>query len=256
MLPKAHLSSHSRMSGYRWVITALCLSGSWRSLLYNSSVYSYHFLLISSASVRSILFLPFIEPMKCSLDISNFLEEISRLSHSVVFLYLHWSLRKAFFLSLLVFGTLHSNGYICPFLLCFLLLFFSQLFVKPPQTAILLFCIWSDKNQIYPPAWNLTLPFLPAPTGIKGKYIMSVSRHRKLGKRGQLRITWEWETRRVLPLAHMTTFRACPGWAWEGRCETSSLDCWEEAEFWWRARQLGFREQRSSDEREKDIQGY
>ena len=28
-----------------------------------------------------------------------------------------------------------------PFLLCFLLLFFSQLSVRPPQTAILLFCI-------------------------------------------------------------------------------------------------------------------
>ena len=86
MLPKAHLSSHSRMSGYRWVITALCLSGSWRSLLYNSSVYSYHFLLISSASVRSIPFLSFIEPIFawCSLVISNVLEEISSLSHSVV----------------------------------------------------------------------------------------------------------------------------------------------------------------------------
>ena len=39
--------------------------------------------------------------MKCSLGISNFLEEISSLSHSIVFLYfLQWSLRKAF-LSLL-----------------------------------------------------------------------------------------------------------------------------------------------------------
>ena len=39
--------------------------------------------------------------MKCSLGISNFLEEISSLSHSIVSLYfLHWSLRKAF-LSLL-----------------------------------------------------------------------------------------------------------------------------------------------------------
>ena len=34
-----------------------------------------------------------------------------------------------------------SNGYIFPFLLCFLLPFFSQLFVRSPQTAILLFCI-------------------------------------------------------------------------------------------------------------------
>ena len=45
------------------------------------------------------------------------------------------------YLSLLFFGTLHSNGYIFPFLLCFSHLFFSQLFVRPPQTAILLFCI-------------------------------------------------------------------------------------------------------------------
>ena len=31
MLPKAHLTSHSRMSGSRWVITPLWLPGSWRS---------------------------------------------------------------------------------------------------------------------------------------------------------------------------------------------------------------------------------
>ena len=30
-LPKAHLASHSRMSGSRWVITPSWLSGSWRS---------------------------------------------------------------------------------------------------------------------------------------------------------------------------------------------------------------------------------
>ena len=54
MLPKAHLTSHSRMSGSRWVITPSWLSGSWRSFLCSSSVYSYHLFLISSASVRSI----------------------------------------------------------------------------------------------------------------------------------------------------------------------------------------------------------
>ena len=42
MLSKAHLTSHSRMSGSRWVITPLWLSGSWRSFLYSSSVYSCH----------------------------------------------------------------------------------------------------------------------------------------------------------------------------------------------------------------------
>ena len=59
MLSKAHLTLHSRMSGSRWVITPLCLSGSWRSFLYSfysSSVYSGHFFLISSAYIRSIPF--------------------------------------------------------------------------------------------------------------------------------------------------------------------------------------------------------
>ena len=48
MLPKAHLTSHSRMSGSRWVITPSWLSGSWISFLYSSSVYSCHLFLISS----------------------------------------------------------------------------------------------------------------------------------------------------------------------------------------------------------------
>ena len=80
--------------------------------------------------------------MKCSLGISNFLEEISSLSHSAVFLYffaLIWG--RLSYLSLLFFVTLHSNGCIFPFLLYFSLPFFSQLFVRPPQTAILLFWI-------------------------------------------------------------------------------------------------------------------
>ena len=42
ILPKAHMTSHSRMSGSRWVITPSWLSGSWRSFLYHSSVYSCH----------------------------------------------------------------------------------------------------------------------------------------------------------------------------------------------------------------------
>ena len=60
MLPKAHLTLHSRMSGSRWVIIPSWLSGSWRSFLYSSSVYSFHLFSISSASVRSIPFLSFI----------------------------------------------------------------------------------------------------------------------------------------------------------------------------------------------------
>ena len=62
MLSKAHLTSHSRMSGSRWVITPSWLSGSWRSCLYSSSVYSCHLFLISSASVRSLPFCPLSSP--------------------------------------------------------------------------------------------------------------------------------------------------------------------------------------------------
>ena len=89
MLPKAHLTSYSRMSGSRWVIPPLWLSGSWRSFLYSSSVYSYYLFLISSGSVRSIPFLSFIEPIfawNVPLVSLTFLK-ISSLSHSVVFLY-------------------------------------------------------------------------------------------------------------------------------------------------------------------------
>ena len=46
-----------------WVITPSWLSGSLRSFLNSSSVYSYHLFLISSVSVSSILFLSFIVPI-------------------------------------------------------------------------------------------------------------------------------------------------------------------------------------------------
>ena len=52
---------------------------------------------------------------------------------------LHWQPRKLSYLSLLFFGTLHSNGFIFPFLLCLSLLFFSQLFVRSPQKPFCLF---------------------------------------------------------------------------------------------------------------------
>ena len=127
MLPKAHLTSHSRMSGSRWVIIPSWLTGSWRSLLYSSSMCSCYLFLVSSASVRAIPLLSFIEPI-FAWNVP--LVSLVFLKRSLVFpillfssICLHWSLRKAF-LSLLFFGTLHSNGYIFPFLLCFLLLFF------------------------------------------------------------------------------------------------------------------------------------
>ena len=155
MLPKAHLTSHSRMSSSRWVITPSSRwvithhpewshNGSWGSFLY-SSVYSCHLFLIASASVMSIPFLSFIEPIfawNVPLVSLIFLKKSYPFPFCSFPLFLctdHWG--RLSYLSLLFFGILHSNGYIFTFLLCFLLLFFSQLFVRPPQTAILLFCI-------------------------------------------------------------------------------------------------------------------
>ena len=100
MLPRAHLTPHSRMSGSRWVITPSWLSGSWRSFLYSFSVYSYHLFLISSASVRSIHFLSFIEPI-FAWNIP--LVSLIFLKRSLVFptllfssISLHWSPWKSF----------------------------------------------------------------------------------------------------------------------------------------------------------------
>ena len=63
MLSKAHLTSHSRMSGSRWVITPSWLSWLWRSFLHSSPVYFCHLFLISSASVRGPYhFFPLLSP--------------------------------------------------------------------------------------------------------------------------------------------------------------------------------------------------
>ena len=59
MLPKDYLTSNSKMSGSRWMITPSWLSGSWRSFLY-SSVYSCHLFKddIPSRMTQSYLILP------------------------------------------------------------------------------------------------------------------------------------------------------------------------------------------------------
>ena len=88
--------------------------------------------------------------MKCSLGISNFLEVISSLSHSVVFLY--------FFALIAEEGFLISPSYsleLCIQMLisflCFLLLFFSQLFVRPLWTAILAFLHFFSMGMVLIP---------------------------------------------------------------------------------------------------------
>ena len=112
MLSKAHLTSHSRMSGSRWVITPSWLSGSWRSFLYSSSVYSCHLFLISSASLRSIPFLSFIEPIFAWNVPLVSLIFLKRSLVLPILLFpstsLHWSLRKAF---LCLFAVLWNSAF-------------------------------------------------------------------------------------------------------------------------------------------------
>ena len=81
--------------------------------------------------------------MKYSFGISNFLEEISSLSHSVVFLYFLALIAEEGFLISPCYSLelCIQMGISFPFLLCLSRLFFSQLFVRPPRTAILLFSI-------------------------------------------------------------------------------------------------------------------
>ena len=106
ILPKAHLTLHSKVPGSRWVITSSWLFELLSSFLYIFSVFSCHLLLISSASVMSLLFLSFIVPIfawKFSLVslilLKNYLVFPILLFSSIS---LHCSLRKAF-LSLLFF---------------------------------------------------------------------------------------------------------------------------------------------------------
>ena len=139
MLSKAHLTSHSRMSGSRWVITPSWLSWSWRSFLYSSSVYSYHLFLVSSASVRFLPFLSFIEPifawnvpLVSLIFLKGFLVFPILLFSSIS---LHWSLRKAF-LSLLdiLWNSAFKWVYLSFSLLLFASLFFTAIY-KPSSDS-------------------------------------------------------------------------------------------------------------------------
>ena len=137
------------------MITPALLFGAWR--LFVQFCVFLPPLLISSASVRSIQFLSFIEPIfawNVPLVSLIFLKRSLAFPILVFFpLFLcidHWG--RLSYLSLLFFGTLYSNGYIFLFLLCLSLLFFSKLCVRPPQTTILPFCIYFSWG------WSWSLP--------------------------------------------------------------------------------------------------
>ena len=117
LLPKAHLTLHSRMSGSRWVITPLWLSGSWRTFFVQFLCVFLPPLLntfcFCQVLIISVLYWAHL-CMKYSLGISNFLDEISSLSHSMFSsLCLQRSLRKAF-LSLL--AIVWNSAFRCVYL--------------------------------------------------------------------------------------------------------------------------------------------
>ena len=99
------------LSGYTWMTTLSWLSGSLRTFLF-SSVYSCHLFLISSASVKSLPFLPFIVPIlawNSPLISPTFLKRSLVCSILLFSLFLcNVALRMPSYLSLLFSGTLHS----------------------------------------------------------------------------------------------------------------------------------------------------
>ena len=146
MLPKAHLTSHSRMSGSRWVTTPLWLFRSLRPFLCSFfSVYSSYFFIISSASVRFSPFLSFTVPIfawNVPLIFPIFLKR--SLAFPILLfssISLHCSFKKPFLSLPATLWNSAFSWYIFPCLPCLSHLFFSQLFVKPPQTTTLPSCI-------------------------------------------------------------------------------------------------------------------
>ena len=124
-------------------------------------MYFFHLFLISSASIRSLPFMSFVVPIfvwNIPLIVLIFLKR------SLVFLILFSALflrtvhlRISFYLSLLFCETLHSVGYVFLFLSCLSLLFFSQLFVRLPQTTTLSSCISFSLGwfcSLLPVQWN------------------------------------------------------------------------------------------------------
>ena len=103
--------------------------------------------------------------------------------------------------SLLFFGTLYSDAYIFPFLLCFSPLLFSQLFVRPPQTAILLFCI------SFPWGWSWSLPpihcYKPPSIVLQALYQIYISIKKNqlyfsLKKKKEKKISFLWNDSRTI----------------------------------------------------------
>ena len=147
------------MSGSRWVTTP---HGYQYNHGYSSSVYFYivllcilaHLFLISSASVRFFCFFPLLRPSLHEIFpwyLPSFLKRSLSSPFCCFPLFCIVYLRRLSYLSLPFSGTLHSVGYAFPFLFCFPLVFFFQLFVRLPQTTTLSSCISLSLGWFWPP---------------------------------------------------------------------------------------------------------
>ena len=152
MLPKAHLTSHSRMSGSRGAITPLWLSGSWRSSLYSFSVYACRLFLISSASFRS---LPFLYWAHLCMKYSCYHREISKTENGA---YLSEVLSQTFWVTDEIQRAVHSpmsvtsptnHSHVRLSAFCFVLtsqpgLYWNQPRKKPRERNFIEVRLWSD----------------------------------------------------------------------------------------------------------------
>ena len=104
MLPKAHFTLQTQVSGSGWVIIPSLLSGSLRYFLYSSSLVLPPFLNIfcfCHFHTVSVLYYAHL-CMKCSLGSLIFLKRFLVFPNLLLSsIYLHWSLRKAFFFFLI-----------------------------------------------------------------------------------------------------------------------------------------------------------
>ena len=138
------------MSGSRWVITPLWLCGS----------LDLFCIVLLCIFATSYYYLPWhFSPSLCPSLYEIFPWYLFFLKRSLVFPILMFSsffffpcishLGSLSYLSLLLFGTLNSDGYIFPFLIYLWLLFFSQLFVRPLQITSLPFCLSSSWGWLW-----------------------------------------------------------------------------------------------------------
>ena len=151
MPPKAHLTSHTKMSGCRWVTTPSWLFGSLRSFC------TVLYILTTSSSLLHLLgpysFCPLLYPSLHEIVLWYLPVFLKRYLIILILLFssisLHCLFKKAFLSPLAILWNFAFSCRIHPW---YPLLFIPQLFVKPPQTTTLSSWIY------FPLEWFWSLP--------------------------------------------------------------------------------------------------